>query len=249
MAVFRLVEEDRLEDRDELRQPRCVGRRGDARLRRGRLGRELFGRGTAADDGCGVCRARTVRGVRPAARKRVVRGALRRPGTRRGMPPKRIPGLAGVPRPRYADDSADRRSGRGLPLSPDRQFKSRLEIPRDDRLLRTGPHRPQADVHSAARAGVVLPETASGLPPAAAAAPRPVGPRGRGTTPSRSSIRSRGACWWSRSRSKESSRASSSRPCTATAPPCCSGISTTGISVRPRWSTNCRSGPLPGVTV
>lgn len=30
MAVFRLVEEDRLEDRDELRQPRCVGRRGDA---------------------------------------------------------------------------------------------------------------------------------------------------------------------------------------------------------------------------
>lgn len=30
MAVFRLVEEDRLEDRDELRQPRRMGRRGDA---------------------------------------------------------------------------------------------------------------------------------------------------------------------------------------------------------------------------
>lgn len=40
----------------------------------------------------------------------------------------------------------------------------------------------------------------------------------------------------------------SSRPCTATATPCCSGISTTGISARPRWSTNFRSGPLPGVT-
>lgn len=43
-------------------------------------------------------------------------------------------------------------------------------------------HRPQADVHSAARAGVVLPETASGLPPAAAAAPRLSG-RGAGNDP------------------------------------------------------------------
>ena len=71
---------------------------------------------------------------------------------------------------------------------------------------------------------------------------------GRETAPSRSSIRSRGACWWPRSRSKAGSRALSSRPCTATATPCCSGISTTGISARPRWSTNFRSGPLPGVT-
>ena len=77
VAVFRLVEEDRLEDRDELRQPRRMGRRGDARLRRGRLGRELFGRRAAADDGRGVRCARPVRGVWPAARERVVRRALR----------------------------------------------------------------------------------------------------------------------------------------------------------------------------
>lgn len=77
VAVFCLVEEDRLEDRDELRQPRRMGRRGDARLRRGRLGRELFGRRAAADDGRGVRCSRPVRGVRPAARERVVRRALR----------------------------------------------------------------------------------------------------------------------------------------------------------------------------
>lgn len=79
--VFLLVEEDRLENGHQLRQPRCVGRRGDARLCRRRLGGQLFGRRPSADDRGGVCRAAALRRIRAAARRGVVRGASRRSGS------------------------------------------------------------------------------------------------------------------------------------------------------------------------
>lgn len=68
------------------------------------------------------------------------------------------------------------------------------------------------------------------------------------TTPSTSSIRSRGVCWSPRGRSKGSSRALSLRPCTATAMPCCSGISTTTTSVRPLSNTKSPSVRRRGST-
>ena len=68
------------------------------------------------------------------------------------------------------------------------------------------------------------------------------------TIPSTSSIRSRGVCWSPRGRSKGNSSALSLRPCTATAMPCCSGISTTTMSVRPLSNTRSPSARRRGST-
>lgn len=54
-----------------------------------------------------------------------------------------------------------------------------------------------------------------------------------------------GACWWRPNRSKARRRVWSSRPYTATATPCYTGISTTIISVRRPSNTRYPSVPLP----
>ena len=178
MAVFLLVEEDRLEDGHQLRQPRCVGRRGDARLCRRRLGGQLFGRRPSADDRGGVCRAAALRRIRAAVRRGVVRGASRRSGSGRGLPAERLSGFAHMSRTRCADDSPRGCRRRSLSLPPDRESEPRPPLPGNRGLLRPGADRPDADVYPAARAGVVLQEAASRLPSAAAFASGTFGQRG-----------------------------------------------------------------------
>ena len=71
---------------------------------------------------------------------------------------------------------------------------------------------------------------------------------GRAAIRSTSSIPSRGACWWRPSRSKATRRVWSSRPYTATATPCYTGISMTTISARRPSNTRYPSVPLPART-
>ena len=125
MAVFRLVEEDRLEERDELRQPRRMGRRGDARLCRGRLGRELFGRRPSADDRGGGMPRRSSSTCSACCPGGSGSQSPRRSGSGRRLPAERLSGLAHMSRPRYADDSPHGCRRRSLSLPPDRESEPR----------------------------------------------------------------------------------------------------------------------------